>query len=100
MLALSRPKLITMIEEAMKAKAPRMYRELKASGALEEELEDRANLALEIQEEAESRPLTHLVKNPKKDPLEQIAEARKATSQAWEQALAVALEFPEEDETA
>jgi hypothetical protein len=86
-----------IIELAMKSKAPRMYRELKASGDLTREIEERVSLALEIQEQVESEPLFHLMRHPKKDPLAQQAAARDIISRAWDQAIAVATEFPEEE---
>jgi hypothetical protein len=86
-----------IIELAMKAKAPRMYRELQASGDLAREIEERVSLALEIQDQVENEPLSHLLSHPKKDPMEQQAAARQIISRAWEQAIAVATEFPEEE---
>jgi hypothetical protein len=90
-------KVADMVRQAMRDRAPGLYRELKRSGALEEAIEERVrmfdeaiSLAMNQTLTAVSRPVPpHMAEEQNQD-----AEARlRAMTEA---ALALALEFPRE----
>lgn len=92
--------LLDMIDQAMKDKAPQIYRRLKVSGDLQVEIERRARgaresylAALEIQSKGDVLAAQNL------PPLEQVAERTMARRAAAETALAAATEFPSESES-
>lgn len=91
--------LLGLIAQAMKVKAPKMYRRLKANGDLQAEISRRATeagesylTALEIMPKAEVMRVQNL------PPLEQVAERTAARRVAAEAALADAIDFPTESE--
>lgn len=96
----SRSRLLVMIEQAMEVRAPVMHRRLKANGRLQAELADRADVAQETYDLTIGAPdslYRRATEDPGQDPLRKQAMFNQATSAATEQALAVAMEFPEED---
>jgi hypothetical protein len=99
MLPSTTPQLRRMIEDAMRERASAMYRRLLAENLLEREVSDRVEVAREAKELAIGAPGSPFERALAFDgnPLQKQAMAAQATSQAWEQALAVALEFPGED---
>lgn len=91
--------LSTMIEQAMQDKAPGMHRRMKGNGSLREEIAQRVALARETYELAIGAPdslYRRATEDPGDNPLRKQAMFTQAKSAATEQALAVALEFPEE----
>jgi hypothetical protein len=94
--------LRAMIKQAMQDRAPKMYRRLRAGGLLEQEVDDRAELWHEAHELAIGR-----VGSPYQKALgmdggldEKVAALTMAAAAAREQAFAVALEFPNEEDEA
>jgi hypothetical protein len=92
-------RLQRMIERAMRERAPAMHRRLKASGLLEQELAERVARAHQIKDQVIGEPNSPFGQALAMygDPLAKVAAVNRAVSAAWEQALAVVLEFPPED---
>lgn len=86
-----------MIELAMQEKAPQMYSRLKASGMLEREISDRAQVAKDSYLEAISMEKKEdALARQKLPPLEQIGLRDRQKRAAAEVALDQATEFPSE----
>ena len=90
-------KRIRMIEQAMKDRAPQMYRELKASGKLQQVLEDRQQEMVESFWDAEQEILQN-AKHPQLS-LEWDQEMTMKINEAWHDAIEAWTEFPEESTT-
>lgn len=92
-------RLREMIDLAMQDRAPQMYARLKREDLLEQEISDRAAAAREANSVALGKLLTPILEDPAlPDLVKQAARVNRAAQSAWEQALAVAIEFPEENE--
>ena len=90
---LTRRDLEWTIQEAMKSKAPNMFRELKESGELEEVVQMRAVDIEENYAEMTNDILNHLSRMEFKDPLERVQRLTMENNTAWGIALNMGLEF-------
>jgi len=88
------------IRLAMQDRAPRLYDRLsRENGLLETEIANRMTIAREAHAMTRDQGLTPLLENPEPDLLKQSAAINRMVQASWEQALALAIDFPTEDET-
>jgi hypothetical protein len=83
-----------MVLEALKAKAPKTYRELKKSNRLQKFVEDQANLLLELYESQLFDAHQAADQGPKAGYLEQLSAILHAQSQLTEQTLGPSAKLP------
>lgn len=99
---LSRAQLEKAITEAMKWKAPSLFRELSENGGLEAEVTRRADQAEEDYElassEAEFELLTVRAGKPELPYMEKVQKMQEIGNRTWREALEQACEFPIEEE--
>jgi hypothetical protein len=88
---------LKMIEQALKDKAPSLYRSLKQQNLLQSFVKEREQQLMESYLEGE-RELTTSAR-PSKDPLEDYRNLESNLHRLWEESLATWLEFPEEQTT-
>ena len=88
-----------MIEQALKDKAPKTYRQLKSAGKLQDFVKDQDEQMMESYHSGEVEAIMHLPEP--KDYLENLQNQVRAKSRLWEETLATYLEFsdPEEEES-
>lgn len=99
---LSRAQLEKAITEAMKWKAPSLFRELSENGGLEAEVTRRADQAEEDYEWASSDAMSEIITvrpgKPEIPHLERVQMLTEAQNRTWREALEQACEFPIEEE--
>jgi DNA recombination-dependent growth factor C len=88
----------SMIENALKEKAPRTYRALKKSGQLTNFIQDTDRNLLMTFEDSEIK--AHQALPQPKTYLENLQNRNEATRQAWEGALETWLDFRDHDDPA
>jgi len=93
-----KPDRLKMIEQALKAKAPKFYRELKKASRLQTFLRKRESEMMESYQEQEREIV--FGSHPTNDTLKDLQKLESNLRQLWEETLAVWLEFPEEETTA
>lgn len=94
---LKQPERLKMIEQALKDRAPKTYRELKVKGELRSFLKDRERDLMESYEQAESEIISRL-SGPKgpKNYQEKVKQLATEQNEAWHQSLETWLEFSDE----
>lgn len=91
--------LESLILDAMKDRAPVMFRRLSMAGQLEQVIADRAEAARETATDIFSETKTEILKNPASDLPKQAGRIETAQREAWNEAILQAVEFlPEDDE--
>lgn len=99
---LSRAQLEKAIIEAMKWKAPGMFKELIENGGLETEVKRRADQAEEDYEYASSEEMTRILTvrpgEPERPYLEGVQMLTEAQNRTWREALDQACEFQREED--
>lgn len=88
-----------MVEQAMQDQAPRLHQELKANGTLQAYLEEKTREIEDLEEELFEPEQTRILKS-NLGPMERIQQGTLAARQAWDQAVATCLTFPEATTTA
>lgn len=87
-----RPQRLQMIEEAMKEKAPKTYRELQRSGQLKKVIEQREQEMMQSYDREWANKI--LGENPKGSTLQEATQSSTMTeSRLWEETLGTFLEF-------
>lgn len=90
----SQPRRLQMIEQALKYKAPKMYRELKAAKKLQSFLADQEEAMMESYYEAYSAARSKiLLPTNQQSQLEKEQSLFMAQREAWEDAMATWMEF-------
>jgi len=80
----------------MQDRAPEMHERLKREGLLEQELSNREEMAREAMSEMNGEALTPVFQNPSDNILVQASRINQVMMASWEQALALAIDFPAE----
>lgn len=94
---LKQPERLKMIEQALKDKAPKTYRQLKAAGELNQFMKERDSDLMQSYTLAESEIITRL-SGPKgpKDLQERVRQLNTEQNEAWHESLETWLEFSDE----
>ncbi|GFE56411.1 hypothetical protein [Geobacter sp. AOG1] len=87
---------LQMIEQAMKDKAPKMFRELKAAGKLQSFLGDHEAAMMESFYEAYAEARTPILSRTDPDQLKREQDLFAAQREAWDDAIATWTEFQDE----
>jgi hypothetical protein len=82
-----------MIEQALKDKAPKTYRELNQAGKLKEFVANQEEQMMESYQRAWSEVTTETAMSKVSNPMERLQAQTMGESRVWEETLATFLEF-------